>query len=161
MFKCHDLIYCFEIDGTLIDNLPYNVNNLYKRNIKLLNSKLVFNPAKYDIRWSIVTNHPLIDYVTIRTSCFINGIVPSQIITSNRFKMLNNIEECAQRKANFFKDVLDGKKYFKYAKGKIRKIINVTNNQSENQMINSNRNGYEFISVSVIDFKREFFNKIV
>ena len=161
MFKCHDLIYCFEIDGTLVDNIPYKTHNYIKRNIKLLNSKSIFNPSKYDIRWSIVTNHPAVDYIFIRTACFVNGMIPSQIVSLNKFKVLENIEECASKKAEFFKMVLDGKKHFKYAKGNIRKIINVSNNQFENQLINSVRNGYEFISVNVIDFKREFFNKIV
>jgi len=105
MFKCHDLIYCFEIDGTLIDNMPYNSKNIFTRNYKLLKSKCVFNPVKYDIRWCIVTNHPAVDYATIRLCCFKNCMVPSQIITSNTFKQNSNIEECAQRKSCFFKSV--------------------------------------------------------
>ena len=160
MLKNHDLMYCFEIDGTLVNNVPYNTKNPLTRNFKLLKSECVFNPNDYDIRWTIVTNHPLIDYISIRWFCFRNSMIPSQIITSNIFGLSNRVEKYAEYKINLFKNILDGKIAVKYTKNKVNKIINVCNDQSENKLINSNRNGYEFISVNVIDFKREFFNKI-
>ena len=153
-------MYCFEVDGTLVNNIPYNFKNPFSRNFKLINSKCIFNPNDYDIRWTIVTNHPLVDYISIRWFCFRNSMIPSQIITSGTIQKYNNIEKNAINKVNLFKNILDGRVYVKYTKNKVNKIINVCNDQLENKFINSNRNGYEFISVNVIDFKREFFNKI-
>lgn len=160
MLKNHDLMYCFEVDGTLVNNVPYNVKNPFSRNFKLINSKCIFNPNDYDIRWTIVTNHPSMDYISIRWFCFRNSMIPSQIITFNKYKQCCDIEKCANNKIALFKKILDNKMYVKYTKNKVNKIINVCNNQVENKFINSNRNGYEFISVNIIDFKREFFNKI-
>lgn len=160
MLKNHDLMYCFELDGTLVNNVPYNIKNPLTRNFKVLCSECIFNPNDYDIRWTIVTNHPLVDYFSIRWFCFKNSMIPSQIITSNIFCLSNSIEKYAEYKINLFKNILDGNTPVKYTKGKVNKIINVCNDQAENKLINSNRNGYEFISVNVIDFKREFFNKI-
>ena len=153
-------MYCFEIDGTLVNNIPYNFKNPLSRNFKILKSKCIFNPNDYDIRWSIITNHPFIDYAAIRIFCFRNSMIPSQIITSKTFGLDNNTEKNSEFKINIFKKILDGKMFVKYTKNKVNKIINVCNDQVENKIINSNRNGYEFISVNVIDFKREFFNKI-
>ncbi len=161
MLKNHDLMYCFEIDGTLVNNIPYNFKNPFTRNFKILNSKCLFNPNEYDIRWTIVTNHPFMDYVSIRWFCFRHSMIPSQIITSNVFGLYNKTEKRAEYKTNLFKNILDGKFNVKYTKNKVNKIINVCNDQTENKLINSNRNGYEFISVNVIDFKREFFNRII
>ena len=161
MLKCCELMYCFELDGTLVDNVPSNSKNYFIRNIKLHNAECAFNPNKYDIRWTLVTNRPKIDSLCIRYFCFKNGLVPCQIIHLNKFKNIKNINKISEQKIKLFKDILDGKHKVLYTKNKIKRIINVCNNQTENYYINSCRNGYEFISVNVIDFKREFFNKIV
>ena len=160
MLKNHDLMYCFELDGTLVNNIPYN-KNVFKRNSKILKSDCIFNPNVYDIRWSIITNHPFVDYPIIRLFCFKNSLVPSQIITSNILNMYNDIEKCAQYKIDIFKKILDHKITVNYTKSKVRKIINICNDQTENKLINLNRDRYDFISVNIIDFKREFFNKIL
>ena len=152
MLKNHDLMYCFELDGTLVNNIPYS-KSVFKRNLKILRSECIFNPSIYDIRWTIITNHPLIDYPTIRLFCFMNSMVPSQIITSNIVNMYNNVEACAEYKINIFKKILDNEIKVNYTKSKVKKIINICNDQNENKLINLNRNRYDFISVNIIDFK--------
>lgn len=162
MLKCSDILYSFEIDGTLINNIPYNSKSCFIRNVKLLSSECIFNPNSYDIRWCVITSRPKIDYLAIRTSCFKNSMIPSCIYThDNYYKMESNIEKIAVYKSNLFKSILDNKFPIKYIKSNIKKIVNVCNDQNENYHINSVRGEYNYISVNIYDFKRGFFDKIV
>ena len=161
MLKCSNLMYCFEIDGTLVDNVPYD-DNVIVRNVCLFKSRVILNPNIYDIRWNIITNRPKIDIPSLKLFCFRNGMTPCEIITYHKILKRYNLEEySADFKLGIFKDIIDGKRSVKYTKNKVENIIHVNNNQTENYYINANRDNYPIISVNIIDFKREFFNHIV
>ena len=161
MLKCSNLMYCFELDGVLVDNVPYD-DNVVIRNVSLFKNKSISNPNELDIRWNIITNRPRVDIPWIKLFCFKNGMTPCEIITYKKFlKRYNLAEYSADFKLSIFKDILDGKRSVKYTKNKVENIMHICNDQTENYYINSNRDNYPIISVSMIDFKREFFNHIV
>lgn len=154
-------MYCFELDGVLVDNVPYD-DNVIVRNVSLFRSTVLTNPNSLDIRWNIITNRPRIDKPWIKLFCFKNGMTPCEIITYRKIlKRYNLADYSADFKLSVFKDILDGNRTVKYTKNKVENIIHICNDQTENYYINSNRNNYPIISVSMIDFKREFFNHIV
>lgn len=161
MLKCSNFMYLFDIDGTLVDNIPHDTH-VFMRNISLLKSRLIYNPSNNDIRWNIITSRPKKDKPFIWLSCLKNGIMPCEIFTYNKNLLIyNNPEMSGDYKLEVFKNILDGKIKPKYTSNKVIKIIHVCNNSIENYFINSNRDNYEIISINVIDFLREFFNHIV
>lgn len=156
MLKCSNIMYVFEIDGTILDT---NLRNCFTRFVSLYNSKLCFNPHKYDIRWSILTNRPLIDILNIKLCCIKNGLVPCEIITgkSNYFYVKDQWEY----KLGVFDDILSGQRLVKYTKSRPKSIIYVNNDIKENYCMNCYKNSNSIICTNVIDFEREFFNHIV
>lgn len=161
MLKCSNLMYFFDIDGTIVDNIPHDTN-VFMRNVSLFKSKLLYNPIKDDIRWNIITCRPKKDKIFIWLSCLKNGIVPCEIFTYNKNLIIyNKPEYSADFKLDIFKNILDGKIIPKYTKNKVTRIIHVCNSVMENYNINAGKENYSIISVTMIDFLREFFNHIV
>lgn len=161
MLTSSDIMYCFDLDGTIF-NSTLKSSFIY-RNYSLIKSKCIFNPTyKYDIRWNIVTSRPEKDLPFIWISCFKNHIIPCQIFTYNKnIKIYNNDEYSANFKTDLFKSILDSAIQPKYTTNKINKIIYVCNNVSQVTYINSNKDNYPIISLTTIDFVRECFMNIV
>jgi hydroxymethylpyrimidine pyrophosphatase-like HAD family hydrolase len=161
MLTSSDIMYCFDLDGTILDST--SDINFITRNYSLIKSKCIFNPScKYDIRWNIVTSRPKKDLFYIWLSCFKNHIIPCQIFTyDGNIKILNHNEYSAQFKTDLFKSILDGAIQPKYTTNKINKIIYICNNIDEVTYINSNKNIYPIVSLTIIDFIRECFLNIV
>jgi hypothetical protein len=154
-------MYFFDVDGTLIDNNPHNIN-IFVRNVSLFKYKFLYNPMNDDIRWNIITSRPKIDKLFIKLFCFKNGLVPCEIFTYNKNLLFYNIPELSgEYKLSIFKDILDGKIKPKFTKNKITKIVHICNSNLENHYININRQNYEILSINILDFTREFFDHIV
>jgi len=161
MLKCSDIMYCFEIDGTLVDNINYKGCS-FIRTLRMISGKLCINPNDNDIRWNIVTSRPKCCLPWIKAFCLKNGLSPCEIITSHRrLFCIKSVKERARFKADLFMKILDGKYSVKYTNNDVNHIINVCNDQEENYLINTQRGHYPFMSVNAIDFQNGFFSCVI
>ena len=83
IYNSRNILYLFDFDGTLCgDTMWYgfikNTYNAFKNGPYL-------NPQDKNIRWSILTARPKMDYLLVKLICNFKGLYPEKIYTSPTF----------------------------------------------------------------------------
>ncbi len=157
--KSSNYMYLFDFDGTLVGSDDW-VN--YSKNAKLCFEKLHFSPTPYDIRWSILTSRPKIDYPLIKLVCRYYKLYPDQIITSPTWLWkFKNIEQEIQYKEQVIKKILDNKFQVSYTKNSVDTVLYIDNNDKIVVSLNRNRGNYKYIAISISDLLTKNIHKIL
>jgi len=80
IIKSKSCTYLFDFDGTLAGMNEWR--SVWKNNVSVFTTGIYINPHKYDIRWSILTGRPRIDFPMIKLACMIYGLYPTNILCS-------------------------------------------------------------------------------
>ena len=159
IIKSASLLYLFDFDGTLVGTDEWNG---WIRAMNLTFKKCYFNPSKLDIRWSILTARPRIDYLFVKTACRWHGLIPQDIYMSNTFLYsFKNRQEEMEYKHNFMKSILEDKLKLKNHSRKITKIFYIDNNPDATRILNSMRGQLNYLAFSVSDLYNQNFTSII
>jgi len=153
ILKNSNILYLFDFDGTLCGEDHWY--GFFKNTYRCFLRKPYIDPSKYDIRWSIITGRPKMDYFLVKLACMWHNLTPELIYTSDdwRYKYKNNEQNYHDKLKKIFK-IFEGK--IKFPR-KIDKIFYIDNDLECIKYINSNRTDYKIISCTVKDFyEKEF-----
>jgi len=153
IFKSRDIAYFFGLDGTI-----FGLGCDYlKSPLRFIKNGPIFNPNQWDIRWSLICGRPRKDRFFIKTACCVWGIRPVNIITYRWFfKRLVNTREILDFKIEYMKSVLTGK-YGDDFSG-VKKVFYIDSSLDSVCYVNSNRQRFPLMSITVKDFVEEKFN---
>lgn len=156
IIKSSNLLYLFDFDGTLTGT---DVWGGYLSNAKKCFQTLHFNPAKLDIRWSILTSRPKIDRPLVGAVCTYHNLTPQVIMMGPTFTWkFKNETEIATYKSNVVKSILDDKSpHFT----KIEKVIYIDNDPTITVPMNSMRKDYRYIAISVADMLTKNLHEVI
>lgn len=152
IYKSRDIIYFFDLDGTIFG---FGCDYL-KSPLWFIKNGPIFNPNKWDIRWNILCGRPRRDAFFIRLSCAIFGLRPINIITyKNRFKREVNSRLLLDYKIDYMKLVIEGnqKKF-----SDVAKVFYIDSNLDSVCYVNTRRQKYPLMAITVKDFVEENFN---
>lgn len=159
IIKSSDLMYLFDFDGTIVDSIS-GLGYIESAN-RIWSSRLLINPQKYDIRWTILTSWPKISMLLINFVCRKHNLYPNQLITSPYWINNPSAFDPNLYKLNILTKILEGKYSVKYTRKKIQKIVFVTNNISCSKYINTNRTVNNLIAITASDFYLGTFNSVI
>lgn len=152
-------MYLFDFDGTLVGTDEWNG---WLRAMKLTFKKCYFNPSKLDIRWSILTARPRIDYLFLKIACRWHNLNPQEIFMSGTlFYNFKNRKEEMTYKYKFMESILSHKMKLKNQIRPIEKIFYIDNNSEATTMLNSIRGQLNYLALSVSDLYSEKFTSII
>ena len=159
IIKASNFLYLFDFDGTLVGN---DLWNGFFKSCKVSFQQRHIDPSDFDIRWCILTSRPRIDRWLVKMVCRYHHLTPKQIIMGPTFtwKFKNNQQESSY-KEQVIKDILDGKINIVFTDDKIEKVCYIDNNLNIIKHLNSNRQGYQYIAISVSDFLTRNFEVII
>jgi len=152
IYKSRDIIYFFDFDGTIFGL----GNNFFGFPVRFIKNGPNLNPNKWDIRWNILCGRPKIDKPFIWLSCAVWGLRPTNIITyKHRFKKEFNSDVILDYKVEYMKSVLRGeqKEFLN-----VSKVFYIDSNLDVVCYINSRRQKYSFMAITIKDFIEENFN---
>lgn len=150
IIKSSGFLYLFDLDGTLVGSNHWMG---FLKNTRDCFRLSHFNPVKYDIRWSLLTGRPKIDRFIVNLILLKHKLHPSNIITlPTWFYHFKDPTEVYKYKAQVLKDILDQKLVLKGQKQPINKIIYVDNDLDGTLYMNTIRDNYSYLCISVIDF---------
>lgn len=159
IIKSSDLMYIFDFDGTIINSIG-RLGYIESAN-HILSSRLLINPQKYDIRWTILTSWPKISMLLINFVCRKHNLYPSQLITSPYWIKNPSSFNSNQYKLNILTSILEGSYSVKYTNRKVQKIIFISNDIICSKYINTNRTVNNLIAMSASDFYLGTFNSVI
>ena len=155
--KSGGICYLFDFDGTLAGQESFHgYIDCWKEAYK---SGVYINPGEYDIRWSILTGRPKIDWPVLKFFCIFQGLFPETIlmIDSWRYPYEGNREGKFQWKLETLRKVVSNRvpQLCKIRPIMISKVIYIDNDLDTVSYINSNKKiGESIIAASVQDFVR-------
>lgn len=159
IIKSSNLMYLFSFDSTIVAG---DLSGYERGLLNILSDRILIDPGKFDIRWTILTSRPKIESSLIRLQCLRHKLYPSQIISGpyfiRRFKKLDTIW---QYKLDIIKKILEHSFKVYYTKYKVTKLIYISNNIDEIKYINSYSDNYPFICITAADFYTQFFNNSI
>lgn len=158
--KSNKVVYLFDFDGTLVGE--HKFNSLLKFHLGAYN-RLHFNPNDYDIRWSILTARPKMDIPWIKICCKKHGFTPKNIITSETFRYkFKNLTEVCNYKERVIKEILDKKRKLNEVHENVSMVYYIDNDISILKQIDSNRNKYDYKTITVKEFiSGEYFQTLL
>ena len=159
IIKSPSLLYLFDFDGTISGTDDWKG---FFSNAKACFQRLHFNPNKLDIRWCILTSRPRMDRAFVNLVCVYYNLDPKEIFTGPTFTWkFKNKDEIANYKASVIKSILNQQIKMSYTPIKIEKVIYVDNDPEITIPINSIRDGYQYIAVSVSDLLKNNYHEII
>lgn len=159
IIKSPSLLYLFDFDGTLVGTDEWNG---WLKAMKLTFKKCYFNPSKLDIRWSILTARPKIDYLFVKTACRWHNLTPQHIFMSNTFLYsFKNRKEEMVYKYQIMESILSRKVKLENQIRQIDKIFYIDNNSEATNLLNSMRGQLNYLALSVSDLYNEKFTSII
>lgn len=158
IIKSSNLMYIFNFDATIIKG---DLSGYERGLSNVMSSALLINPERYDIRWTILTSRPWIEFPIVRFVCTKHKLYPSQIIMGNKFFHLKKIDDIFNFKKTIIEEIITHKRKVSYTNYPVTKIIYVTNNVDELKYINTSLFGYRVIAISSMDFYTQLFNNSI
>ena len=159
IIKSSNLLYLFDFDGTLagIDGWVGWISG-----VKSVLKKCHFNPGIMDVRWSILTARPRIDYPLVKYACFKHKLKPQEIFMSDTYLYhFKNLEDEMKYKYSFMKSILDKKLKLDFAIRPINKIFYVDNNKEATKILNGMRGSLDYLALSVSDLYNQNFTSLL
>lgn len=156
--KGSNILYLFNFDGTLCGR---GINHSFLNGVKnCLKYPPYLNPTTYDIRWSILTERPKIEFPVIKTWCSIFGLSPEKIFCQpNIFNKFACDEEMFDWKYNMLVNFIT-QKDLQFSR-EITKVFYIDNDNPSINYMNGRLQSYEIICITVIDFITKKFNFLI
>jgi hypothetical protein len=152
--KSSNIFYAFDFDGTLMGDNHWQ--NFWTTTKAAFQKGPYTNPnEEFDIRWSVVTGRPKCDIPIVWYACHSEGLHPDKIHTYPAWYHHYTHEEVIDYKVQLLKDVLDGKIN---VGNRITRAFYVDNDLDCVSRMNSKRDNYAFLALSLIEFRKGDFN---
>jgi hypothetical protein len=156
--KSSNIFYAFDFDGTLMgDNHWINFRTTTKA--AFTKGPYVNPNEEFDIRWSILTGRPKCDKPIVWYACHSKGLHPENIFMYPAWYHNYTPEEVLDYKVQFLKDVIDAKIDVDGNK-KVRAFY-VDNDLELVAKMNSKKEHYPILAMSLIEFRKGDFNYMV
>ena len=149
LYNTRTILYLFDFDGTLCgDDAWYGY---WKNTYSAFKNGPYINPHKNNIKWSILTARPKMDYYLVKLACNLKGLYPEKIYTGDTFRYkFKSTQETYVWKARKIKNIIDENKELRvfYTDADLKCI----------SFINSNKDTYDFQGLTVLDYIKGNFN---
>ena len=154
IYNSRNILYLFDFDGTLCgDTMWYG---FIKNTISVFKNGPYLNPHQKNIRWSILTARPRLDYLIVKMACNLKSLFPEKIITSPTiFYKFKNNEEVYNWKIKKMKELI----WYDLNKNNIDlKIYYIDADLNCISYINGHKDNYELQGLTTINFIKSQFN---
>ena len=149
LLNTRSILYLFDLDGTLLGEDHWY--SYIKNTTALFKSPLYIDPSSKNIRWSILSGRPRIDYLLIKLACNLNKLYPEKIITQETLLYKSkNLQEVYNWKSRMIK-------YFMDSNENIQKIYYIDADLDCIKYLNQNKDRYDYLGLTPINFLKEDF----
>jgi hypothetical protein len=153
LYNTRNILYLFDFDGTLCgDNMWYG---FWKNTYSAFKNGPYINPHHRNIKWSILTARPKMDYYLIKLICSLKGLNPDKIYTGDTFRYkFKHINECYEWKVKKIKRLISEGK----AQNKDLRIYYIDADMPCISFINGNKDNFDMQGLTTFDFIKGNFN---